>query len=65
MTLRADLAAVLRIAIPIMLGWEVIAAVLAWTTFGSGVPQWYGAERVRHRCHLMRLGRSTRDFEDW
>lgn len=32
MTLRADLAAVLRIAIPIMLGWEVIAAVLALTT---------------------------------
>jgi hypothetical protein len=32
MTLRADLAAVLRTAIPIMLGWEVIAAVVALAT---------------------------------
>lgn len=32
MTLRADLAAVLRIAVPVMLGWEVVAAVLALTT---------------------------------
>ena len=35
MTLRADLAAVLRMAIPIMLGWEVIAAFLALRT---GIP---------------------------